>query len=361
MRVMMAPDYRDNQYQQLLREAVGNRDVEVVAGPPAVPFSPLLLWILVRRVDVLHLHWLHPFFLFGSYQRLYAIPGSQFVCQLAALVFVVQVQLATRLCDRVVWTAHNKCNHERRYRALDRRVSVEVATRVDAVQVWDRNTRDELAAYLGISDEKFVEIPHGNYAPVYEELPTPDEGRARRRLGVDSFERVYLYFGLIRPYKKIPDLIEAFLALDAEDACLVVAGSPKRSDLEERIRAKAANEDAVRLRLSYVPDEEVPRYFAACDAAIFPYEHIFNSGSVMLAMSLGRAFATPGAGSIPSVAPAGNVLYDDLDQGLRALHEKSSAELERVGERNRRVAERDFDWEAVGERTVAFYGAGSIG
>lgn len=352
----MAPDYRGNKYQELLREGVSDRGVDVVPGPPAIPFSPILLWVLVRRVDVLHLHWLHPFFLFGGYERLYAIPGSRLVCRLAAVVFVLQVRLATRVCDRIVWTVHNKHNHERWYLSLDRWVTGEVAATADSIQVWDQNTRTELAAYLDVDGESFVEIPHGNYCPVYGG-DGPDRTAARRELAVESFDRVYLYFGRIRPYKRIPELVTQFLAIDAEDACLLVAGKPSRATLADRIRTAAADDPRVRLHLSYVPDEDVPTYFAACDAAIFPYEDIFNSGSVLLSMSLGRPFAAPRAGSIPSVAPDGNVLYDDLGQAIRTLHATPADELERTGTRNRQVATREFDWDDVASRIVELYGS----
>jgi glycosyltransferase involved in cell wall biosynthesis len=76
----------------------------------------------------------------------------------------------------------------------------------------------------------------------------------------------------------------------------------------------------------------------------------------MLSMSLGRPFVAPRTGSIPSVAPPGNVLYDDLAEGLRTVHARSTDELDATGERNRDVARSEYGWDDVASRTVALYG-----
>ncbi|WP_435318651.1 glycosyltransferase [Haloarchaeobius sp. TZWSO28] len=353
MKVMFAPFYSGNQYQELLSSALREEGVEVVGERWNIPFSPLLLQVISSRVDVLHVHWTHPYFLFGSKRELYSLPFSRLVCRVAAVVFLLQVWLASIVCERVVWTIHNRCNHEQRYEDLDQWVSRRLLRIVDGVQVWDGRTREAFEAYLNVSLPEVHEIAHGNYRPLYEGR-THSRAEARAEIGVEDCERVYLFFGMIRPYKQVPLLIERFQALD-DDACLVVAGNPKFTDLRDEIEQLAAGDESVQLHLEYIPDDEVPLYFSAADAAVFPYRHIFNSGSVLLAMTLGLPFVAPRMGSIQSVSPPGNILYEDLDEGLERLSACSTADLESVGARNREAAVTNHDWTDIAAEHISMY------
>jgi glycosyltransferase involved in cell wall biosynthesis len=353
MRVLLAPYFDDNQYQELCRDRLEARGVDV-----RVEDNPRPLRLFAHRltsVDVLHVHWTHPYFLFGSYDRLYRLPLSWLFCAVAALVFVFQLSLATRLCDRVVWTVHNECNHERRYERLDRWVSTRVARRANEVHLWDERTRDRARRAFGIPRDRTQIVPHGNYLPLYGDLPPRDTARDTLDLSPDG--PLYLYFGVIRPYKGVPDLVRAFADAAPEDAALVVAGNPKYDDLEREIRDLAARDERVHLDLNYLPDDQVPTYFAAADVVVLPYRHVFNSGSVVLAMSMARPLVVPALGSIPSVVPAENVVYDDLRDGLRASTDWSPETRDQIGSRNRRVAEEDHGWDDVLNRVIKSYRA----
>lgn len=346
MRAFHAPVFDANAYQELLFEALAARGIGTTAEGRAIPFTPFVNRL--RHADVLHLHWLHPYFLFGSVEWLYRLPGSRLVCWLAGLVFVAQVAVAERRV-RVVWTAHNLVNHEGRYEHLDRWVTGQVVRRADAVQVWDDRTQEELCRRFDVDAEKVVAIPHGNYCDRYE---AEDRASAREALDLPADERVYLTFGVIRPYKGIPDLVRAF---EGMDGLLLVAGNPKYDELERELETIAAVRDDVRLDLGYVPDDAVATYFAAADVTVFPYRDIYNSGSVVLAMSLGRPVVAPAKGSIPSILPSGNVVYDDLEAGLREAGEKTDADLRAVGEHNLQTAREEHDWADVARRTETLY------
>ena len=354
VRVFLTPFFEENQYQQRLKQGLESRGARVMTGAYPLPLRPFVHEMVLKDVDVLHLHWTHPYFLFGSKRRFYAVPFAKYFCAFAAAFFVLQVYLATHLTETVVWTAHNKCNHERRYEELDRWVNRWVVRLVDDVHVWDEATRDELVAYLEVTPNHTTVVPHGNYVDRYAGQTVSKE-TARDRLGVAEYERVFLYFGRIRPYKGVPKLIDVFADVGTDETCLIVAGTPMYDDLRREIERAASGVPNVELELEYIPDDDVPLYFGACDFAVFPYEHVFNSGSVVLAMSLGRAFVAPRQGSIPSVSPDGNVLYDDLHEGLRTAQETDAAMVESVGRLNESVARRDHDWSSVVDRTIASY------
>lgn len=358
--VLLVPFFADNQYQGLLRDCLGARglDIRLEDGPRPMRFFAHRL----IGVDVLHVHWIHPYFLFGSYDRLYRLPLSWLFCAVSAVIFVTQVAFGSLLGTRIIWTVHNECNHERRYERLDRWTGRRVAALADVILVWDETTRERAMAAFDIPRSKTRIVPHGNYLPLYGSKPAKQDAREalRDRLGITAYSGgpLYLAFGVIRPYKGIPDLLRTFTVVAPEDATLVVAGTTKYVGLEREIRSLASGDERVHLDLEYVPDEWVPKYFAAADFVVLPYRHVFNSGSVVLAMGFGCPLVVPAMGSIPAVVPDGNVFYDDLAAGIRRSGDLSADERERVGRENLRVAERDHDWGLVVDRLLAAYEGG---
>lgn len=354
MKALMLPYYTDNPYQDLLADNLRDLGVDVSTQEDPKPFYVFIHRVFLSDVDILHIHWTHPYFLFGGKKLLYRIPGSFIVATVAALWFLLQVTIAQLVVDSVIWTVHNKHNHEKEFLVLDTWVSRRVARIADCIQVWDPNTRTEVTGLFDVPPEKTVCIPHGNYIPVYEESGVPTKQEAREQLGMSDWDRVYLYFGMIRPYKNVTGLVRAFQDSGIE-ACLYIAGNPVHNDLETEIRELVADDERIHTEFRFVPNTEVPKMFAAADAVVFPYEDIFNSGSVLLAMSLARPFVAPRQGSIPTIAPEGNILYDDLSDALSELHQQTSNELEATGKRNYERAAVEHNWSDIATKTIDMY------
>jgi glycosyltransferase involved in cell wall biosynthesis len=113
----------------------------------------------------------------------------------------------------------------------------------------------------------------------------PDE--ARMQLGLKQ-DNVVLFFGIIRPYKGLDVLLDAFAALllRMPNSFLVVAGKLWIS--EEKIKKQIMSlglEDNVRLITRWIEDDEIPILFAASDIAVFPYKTASHSAALMTALS----------------------------------------------------------------------------
>jgi glycosyltransferase involved in cell wall biosynthesis len=337
LRVLFTPFYDENPYQEMYESALEKRGISVVRHYDPIPFSLPIVAAVRHRIDIVHLHWIHPYFLFGSKQWMYRVPGSR--------VFSF-------------WTVHNLHNHEKRYLTLDHWVGTHVAKRADVVQVWDKQTANAVSEAYNVSQAKLVEFPHGNFDSRYESYTGPDPAA---ELGVDGYERVFLFFGMIRPYKNIPTLIRTFEAVSSPMECLLIAGNPIDDQLRNSVKTAAAKVDNVHLYLKYIPDSAVPTYFAAADICVFPYKEIFNSGSVILAMTFGKPFVAPRKGSIPSISPEGNILYESLNWGLLEAKTLPNKKLASVGDRNRRAALTNHRWDDIADRTKQVYQSGTGG
>ncbi len=92
---------------------------------------------------------------------------------------------------------------------------------------------------------------------------------------------------------------------------LVVAGKVKRgyegywAKLRERVADKEAAGVAT-MRIGFIPDDEIERYFKVADAVVLPYREIFQSGVPFLAYSFG----------VPVIASDVGSLREDIEEGV---------------------------------------------
>ena len=141
---------------------------------------------------------------------------------------------------------------------------------------------DEVAADLlrWKPGARFTVLHHPVYTHFGSRMPRAE---AERALNLDSGRKTLLFFGLIRKYKGLDILLEAFAGL-TEDYQLVIAGEAY-GDFSEYARAIESNPNRERIRLfeKYIPDSEVKVYFSAADAVVLPYRSATQSGVGALA------------------------------------------------------------------------------
>ncbi len=138
-----------------------------------------------------------------------------------------------------------------------------------------------------------VVVPLGNFIDHYPRGISKRE--ARERLEIEPSLIVFLFFGLIRPYKGIEELIPAFRALgpDLCDKRLLIVGAAHDRAYEARIAAIAGSDSGIKLLPGYVPDEEVQVFLAASDLVVLPYRSAASSAAALLALSYGRPIIAP--------------------------------------------------------------------
>jgi glycosyltransferase involved in cell wall biosynthesis len=231
------------------------------------------------------------------------VPGMLAYRRAAAAADVVHFQWLTvqpvdvHLLPRgrpVVLTAHDVLPREPRrgQRAAQRRLY----ERVDAVVVHSEHGRRRLVETLGIAPSKVSVIAHGAFehlTRVAGERPLPD--------GLAAVARpVVLCFGLIRPYKGIDVLLDAWRAA-AVDAELWIVGMP-RMDVAP---LRAAAPPSVRWVPRFVPDDTVAAYFRRADLVVLPYREIDQSGVLFTALAFGVPLLLSAVGGFPELAAEG--------------------------------------------------------
>jgi glycosyltransferase involved in cell wall biosynthesis len=115
-------------------------------------------------------------------------------------------------------------------------------------------------------------------------------GEQRRRIAPAACCNL-LFFGLIRPYKGLEDLIRAFDALPEDEIArywLTIVGETwEGCTMPRSLVDRSRYRDRITFVNRYVSDAEGAEFFAGADAAVFPYHRSSASGSLHIAMSCG--------------------------------------------------------------------------
>jgi beta-1,4-mannosyltransferase len=293
--VVMFPDLvSTDPYCRLLDGALRRRGVDVRRGRQ---LDPAFAQDALGHVDVVHLHWIELLFWPGGRTPLRRLASMHAQTRRATSA----LQILHDAGVRVVWTVHNPPSlPESSYPSVHRRLQRDVAQAADTVIVHSHHAAAEVRRLLSPVGPVRI-VPHGGYAGVYA---TARESRAetRRRLGLPPNAFVYLMFGTIRDYKRVPEAIRAFRSLPDRDARLLMAGSPATA--RTATERAAAGDPRVCLELRTIPDHEVAELFGAADAFVLNYAEVFSSGALLLALAFGLPIVARERGSATELAPA---------------------------------------------------------
>jgi glycosyltransferase involved in cell wall biosynthesis len=134
----------------------------------------------------------------------------------------------------------------------------------------------------------------------------PSRAEARRRLALDDAPLV-LFLGLVRRYKGVDLLLDAAPeVVRASGARIAVVGEvfPDGEELSRRAAASSVH-DRIFWKDSYVSEEEMGLWLAACDVVVLPYRRISGSGIAARAFMAGRPVAASDVGGFKDVVEPG--------------------------------------------------------
>ena len=229
---------------------------------------------------------------------------------------------------------------------------------VDGFVYMSEQVHSELRAY---SDAPALFSPH----PLFENFgERVERSEACVRLGLDPANRYVLFFGLIRDYKGLDLLLDAWAQLRragrTEGRRLIVAGEfyTAREPYLNRI-ADNGLQDEVLLHDRFIPDDDVKYYFSAADFVVQPYKTATQSGVTQIAYQFCVPMVVTAVGGLPEIVPDGRVGYvcPPTAEGVAAAMDRmyEGDALKRFRE-NCVEERRRFSWEEMCSRVTELYG-----
>lgn len=343
MKVMFIPDQRNtNIYQSNLADSLSRLGM-------SVSFNGSIGSILKTWPDILHIHWTYPFMKGDS--RTETI--------LKSMRFLFGLLILRLLGIKIIWTVHNIADHEGKHKSIELFFNKLLAKICNRLIVHCQSVKTDIAKMFGKDESSVMVIPHGNYIGYYQNIITSSQ--AREKLELDENDKVFLYFGQIRSYKGVPELIDIFKTLNYQNAKLLIAGKPLNYDVGTNILTHCGSDSRIRTILKFIPDEDIQVYMNAADVVVLPYKDILTSGAVVLSMSFGKTVIAPAVRCIADTLDnKANFLYSKngslLEEMERALNTDRSI-LDNMGKYNLKNAEQ-FSWDKIAEKTCVVYTEG---
>lgn len=302
----------------------------------------LALRLLAWRTDVVHFQWLDPtrdLFLF---------------------------RLLRRLGLRLIHTAHNVLPHD----GLDNEERLaldEIYRNADRVIVHSEGNRRDLHSEFAVGLEGIAVVAHGSYDFLLPDDPTgPLEARAQ--VGFPAAGRILLFFGLIRRYKGLEYLVEAFGLVERRfpDARLAIVGQIPDADTDDhayysRLLERASRNSSILYVPEYVPVDRVGLYFLAADVVVLPYVTTSQSGVLMAALAAGRPVIVTDTGAMAEVVENGKTGFVVPPRDAAALADAMARILDRpetaarMGRQASELALTNLSWETIADQTRDLY------
>ena len=224
---------------------------------------------------------------------------------------------------------------------------------VDGFIYMSEQVHGELTAY---THAPALFSPH----PMFEHFGERKERtEACNALGLDPGTRYTLFFGLIRDYKGLDTLIEAWAKFRRSGHKLLIAGEfyasrDKYIDLIERLGLQ----DDIILHDHFIPDNEVANYFSVSDCVVLPYKTATQSGVTQIAYNFRTPIIVTDVGGLKEIVPDGVVGYvvdssvEGVVDGLNRIYEQGRLE---EFTHNMEHERKRFSWAAMCDKIEEVY------
>lgn len=214
---------------------------------------------------------------------------------------------------KIYWVFHNKLPHD--CEELQQIKNMHwLADFCDHIILLSEASRKYLPHYKR-NKKKGILVPLINYADAYPKCSNKD---IRKKYNIGEEKIVFTFLGILRPYKNIDLIINAFQELSLPDAVLLIAGKIQSNKFKSNLLEMAEKNEKIILDLGFVSNGEMEAYLHASDILVLPYDMTssMNSSAMIMAFSYGRTVI------IPKMAMA----EDIIDNNIAFIYDYSTKE-----------------------------------
>ncbi len=206
---------------------------------------------------------------------------------------------------KVICIADNIIPHEKR--KGDHAFTKYFIKPIDAFIVMSEKVMSDLKLFDKTKPVQLIQHPlYDNFGEKIEQKT------ARINVGIDTDDKIILFFGFIRKYKGLDILLDALAILKKQPSAtpfkVLIAGEfyEDRKPFDEQL-AKLGLQDMLILKTDFIPDNKVRNFFCAADVVIQPYRNATQSGVTPLAYHFEIPMIVTNVGGLPALVPDGVV------------------------------------------------------
>jgi glycosyltransferase involved in cell wall biosynthesis len=246
-----------------------------------------------------------PFSYFSAAKKIRASKPDVFIANYWISIFAVFLALfafVIRRKAKSIALIHNLIPHEKRF--FDTWMARLFCKQYDGFIVLSDEVKNQLLALQPTA--KVLKLDHPWYDHFGPKIPRVD---AHNRLGLDPSKKTLLFFGLIRHYKGLDILLDAFHLLGA-DYQLVIAGEVYADEeLYTDLIEQSSGKDRIYFFNKYIPDTAVSDHFSAADVCVLPYRSATQSGITATALHFEVPLIVTNVGGLSEAVKGGELGY----------------------------------------------------
>lgn len=272
----------ENKYVDIIVNAMNKNGIEVYSLKEVAKSLKLL-----NEIKIFHFNW---------YENLNEKTVLATIFKyVEKIIFIKVLKLLNK---KIVWTMHNKVQHNAKVSFLSRSLLKFIAKNSDKIFIHSNESRDVLYNYTKSDDimKKLVYMEHPNYIDVYPGT-TQD---MRKQLDIKKEDLVLLFVGQVRPYKNIEVLIKAFEDLNYYNVKLIIAGKPINEDYKLELHERLKDNKNIIPIFQFVDDDQLIELLNTSNIVVLPYdiESSLNSGTIFLSFSNNKTVISSCIGTI---------------------------------------------------------------
>ncbi|MEP0355637.1 glycosyltransferase [Paraglaciecola sp.] len=350
--VIFAPNWsKNNPYQNLLADSISDKYEVKMQNYPA-GFRPFTsLHKQNPTMTVLHLHWVADLVHRLSWSK----SSLFFYIKLGLMLY--DLWRLKKSGIKVIWTVHNKLSHQGLNKKKELLIRRQFCRFVDEIILHSTQATDLVSKlYEYPLSEKANVISHGNYEYSYPK-PSASKINLRKKFNFEPDVTNILYFGSIRPYKGVDNLIDSFNQLNftINSSRLTLAGGVSDPNYRNQLLEKIKLNKHITAVFDFLPEQQLVDQISAADIVVIPFADTLTSGSTILAMTQGKPLILPEKARVFGCVPEEGVKYfantAELTSVLQNIH---TLPLQAMAKTNRAAA-LNLTWEKVGGLTKQCY------
>ena len=254
---------------------------------------------------------------------------------------------------KVLAITDNVIPHEKRLG--DKQLASYFIKGCDAFITMSKAVMNDLEKFTNTSHKKY--LLHPLYTAFGDKIPKQE---ARLKLHLKQDDRVILFFGLIRKYKGLDLLIEAFSLLKANPHNKLLIAGEFYEDKQPYfdLISKYKLEEQIILLNQFIPNDDVKYYFSAADIVALPYRSATQSGVTQVSFHFEVPTLVTNVGGLGEIIPhnvAGYVVEPNPQAIASSLEDYFENNKEQAFTEGMKQEKQKYEWSIFVNEIITLY------